>query len=272
MMADSLSAWRCFLMSPAAPKGAMSPMELDGYLTGIVVSPDLLLPSRWIHRIWGENEPTFDNLNQMQTVIGAVMGHHNAIIAALDAGFKQIEAKRNADYRPLYFPVSGKPNHHVVRTWVRGFGKARALAPERWSSLAEDERLEPLLMPFVEFLDVADPDFDPADNIDELLDEAAIAIPRATIILRKMAEFSTAPRRLRGKVGRNDPCRCGSGLKYKRCCGAGRGLSSLTRGPQRMVALSRIVRLMQPRIAMSGACFAAQVCNVLRGASLQLQR
>lgn len=24
-----------------------------------------------------------------------------------------------------------------------------------------------------------------------------------------------------GKVGRNDPCSCGSGLKYKRCCGAG---------------------------------------------------
>ena len=22
------------------------------------------------------------------------------------------------------------------------------------------------------------------------------------------------------KVGRNDPCPCGSGLKYKRCCGA----------------------------------------------------
>jgi hypothetical protein len=87
----------------------MSPMELDGHLTGIVVSPDLLLPSRWLHRIWGENEPTFDTLDQMQTVIAAVMSHHNALIAALDAGFKQIEAKRNADYRPLYLAVSGKP-------------------------------------------------------------------------------------------------------------------------------------------------------------------
>jgi hypothetical protein len=24
----------------------------------------------------------------------------------------------------------------------------------------------------------------------------------------------------KGKVGRNDPCRCGSGKKYKHCCGA----------------------------------------------------
>jgi uncharacterized protein len=222
MTADPLLTWLGFLTSPAAPKGAMSPMELDGYLTGIVVSPDLLLPSRWLDRIWGENEPTFDGLDQMQTVIAAVMDHYNAIIAALDAGFKQIEAKKTADYRPLYLAPSGKPNHDVVRTWVRGFGKAMALAPERWSSIAEDERLQPLLSPFIGFLDVADPDFEPADNIDELLDEAATTIPRATIILRKIAQFSTAPAAgQRSKIGRNDPCPCGSGLKYKRCCGAG---------------------------------------------------
>jgi preprotein translocase subunit SecA len=27
-------------------------------------------------------------------------------------------------------------------------------------------------------------------------------------------------RRAEPKVGRNDPCPCGSGKKYKRCCGA----------------------------------------------------
>ncbi|HSV29430.1 MAG TPA: YchJ family metal-binding protein, partial [Candidatus Omnitrophota bacterium] len=29
----------------------------------------------------------------------------------------------------------------------------------------------------------------------------------------------TAPRQV-AKVGRNDPCPCGSGQKYKKCCGA----------------------------------------------------
>ena len=37
----------------------MPPMELDGYLTGIVVSPDLLLPSRWLGGIWGDDDPAF---------------------------------------------------------------------------------------------------------------------------------------------------------------------------------------------------------------------
>jgi uncharacterized protein len=221
MIADPLSTWLGFLTSPAAPKGAMSPMELDGYLTGIVVSPDLLLPSDWLDRVWGENEPTFDSLDQTQTVIAAVMDHYNAIIAALDAGFKQIEAKQPADYRPLFLTASDTPNHEVVRTWVRGFGKAMALAPERWSSLAEDERLQQLLTPFIGFMDVRDPKFEPADNIDELLDEAATAIPRVAIILRKIAQFRTErTTRRHNKIGRNDPCPCGSGLKYKRCCGA----------------------------------------------------
>ena len=221
MTADPLSTWLGFLTSPTAPKGAMSPMELDGYLTGIVVSPDLLLPSDWLDRIWGENGPTFDGLDQTQTVIAAVMDHYNAISAALDAGFTQIETKQPAEYRPLFLVASGEPNHEVVRTWVRGFGKAMALTPERWSSFAEDERLQPLLTPFIGFMDVQDPDFEPADNIDELLDEAAIAIPRAAIILRKIAQFkSERSVRRRGKIGRNHQCPCGSGLKYKRCCGA----------------------------------------------------
>ena len=200
----------------------MSPMELDGYLTGVVVSPDPIVPSRWLDRIWGQNEPAFEGLDQMQTVIAAVMDHYNAIVADLDAGFEQIEAKRPADYRPLFLAVSDKPSHDIVRTWVRGFGKAMALAPERWRSIAENERLQPLLAPFARFFEVADPDFEPADDIDELLDVAATAIPRATIILRKIAQFSTrhvAGRR--SKIGRNDRCPCGSGLKYKRCCGTG---------------------------------------------------
>ena len=31
--------------------------------------------------------------------------------------------------------------------------------------------------------------------------------------------FTPEPRRSTPKIGRNDPCLCGSGKKYKRCCG-----------------------------------------------------
>ena len=38
--------------------------------------------------------------------------------------------------------------------------------------------------------------------------------------LRKLSEVSPNPHRPQGKVGRNQPCPCGSGMKYKKCCGA----------------------------------------------------
>ncbi len=34
----------------------------------------------------------------------------------------------------------------------------------------------------------------------------------------KSTATTTAPRRPGGKIGRNDPCPCGSGKKYKKCC------------------------------------------------------
>ncbi len=35
------------------------------------------------------------------------------------------------------------------------------------------------------------------------------------------SEIKKTPRRVENKVGRNDPCPCGSGKKYKKCCGSG---------------------------------------------------
>ncbi len=38
---------------------------------------------------------------------------------------------------------------------------------------------------------------------------------------RRLARVEGAPQVRRGsKIGRNDPCTCGSGRKYKKCCGA----------------------------------------------------
>ena len=33
------------------------------------------------------------------------------------------------------------------------------------------------------------------------------------------AENEVAPQQRQPRVGRNDPCPCGSGKKYKQCCG-----------------------------------------------------
>jgi hypothetical protein len=46
--------------------------------------------------------------------------------------------------------------------------------------------------------------------------------PKATIVKEPPSKDSVTVRREPERVGRNDPCPCGSGKKYKKCCGRGR--------------------------------------------------
>ena len=40
-----------FLMSDRAPENGMGLSDLDGFLTGIAVGPELILPSEWLPRV-----------------------------------------------------------------------------------------------------------------------------------------------------------------------------------------------------------------------------
>jgi uncharacterized protein YchJ len=42
--------------------------------------------------------------------------------------------------------------------------------------------------------------------------------PMDRLYMREMGYHPTPEQRRTGKVGRNDPCPCGSGQKFKKCC------------------------------------------------------
>ena len=113
MIADPLAAWLTFLASPNAPKLAMSPLELDGYLTGVVICPQTrpIMPGRWLAGLWGGEEPVFEDDDQIKAVLGAVMEHYNALVAAIDRSLERLEADNVADYRPMFLSGEGKPAH-----------------------------------------------------------------------------------------------------------------------------------------------------------------
>jgi uncharacterized protein len=54
--------------------------EIDGFLAGIVVGPELILPSEWLPVIWGGNEPQFQTESEIRTVVGTIMGRYNEIV------------------------------------------------------------------------------------------------------------------------------------------------------------------------------------------------
>jgi len=106
-----LDALNDYLMSDHAPDDCMGLSDLDGFLTGIVVGPELIMPSEWMPMIWGGDEPLFETEQEMQVVLGTIMGRYNEIAACFNANAAEFEpifwrGQRARSLRPigLVFP------------------------------------------------------------------------------------------------------------------------------------------------------------------------
>ncbi len=73
-----------FLMSDQTPDDCMQLSDLDGFLTGIAIGPELIMPSEWMLMIWQGGEPEFKDAEQFERVMGIIMARYNEIIHQLD--------------------------------------------------------------------------------------------------------------------------------------------------------------------------------------------
>jgi uncharacterized protein len=215
-----LEALDQFLMSDASPEDCMQLSDLDGFLTGIAIGPELVMPSEWLPAIWGGQEPVFEDEKQARTVLGAIMGRYNEILRVLDTDPDA--------YEPVFW--EGPEGEVIADDWAEGFVDAIRLRPEAWRPLVEDPEAFVLLIPILALCgdeEGGSPlELDPEEDAD-LLDQAPDLIP---VCVADMHGFwkercgrpaaASTKRAKSPKVGRNDPCPCGSGRKYKRCCGA----------------------------------------------------
>lgn len=224
-MSDQGIAWRTIIQCPSAPAGVMARLELEGYLTGVITAPSPIRPDLWIGSLWGSDVAAFDDAVRAQAILDMVHATSTKLAAGIEQSLRRLETERVCDYRPAFLTSDAKPSHDAIRAWVSGFWKAMTLVPAEWVALASDERTRIIIEPFVGFIDIGSGDtIEWADDIDDRLDEAAAQIPRAILLLKKIADLRasrpTRPQPARRlKIGRNDPCPCGSGKKSKRCCG-----------------------------------------------------
>ena len=63
----------------------MSLSDLDGFLTGVVVGPELIMPSEWTRVVWGGEGPDFESMDEALAIHGTTTGRHNDIRRRLDA-------------------------------------------------------------------------------------------------------------------------------------------------------------------------------------------
>ena len=207
-----------FLMSDQTPDDCLCISELDGFLTGIVVGPDLIMPSEWMPCVWQGGEPEFTDMAQAERVMGIIMARYNDIIHQLD--------DEPGAFQPILYEYPDRSLR--AADWAEGFMDAFRLRVDSWDALFEDEEARYLFGPLL--AQIHDKDGKPfiegtREEIAEMRETGAEALP---YVIKDIYDFWKARRvpapqtvqRSERKVGRNEPCPCGSGRKYKRCCGA----------------------------------------------------
>ena len=209
-----LEALDAFLMSDTAPDGAMGISDLDGFLTGLAIGPELILPSEWLARIWGaDDEPVFDDAAEAELMIGVIMRRYNDILGEIALG----------SVSPIFMETTA--GEVIAADWAEGFMDAVALRPSAWDKLFKSERHSPSLVPILGLCcdENGEPLLDLPPELDaELFAQAGELIPPAVLDIAGFwrARRTVPQRRTTGpKTARNDPCPCGSGKKFKKCCG-----------------------------------------------------
>jgi uncharacterized protein len=106
--------------------------ELDGFIAGLLVCPDLIKPGEWLPIIWNrdgaEQQPAFKDLDHANRVLGLVMQHYNSVARTL--------MERPDRYSPL-FSVDSRNGDVLWELWIEGFEKAVALRPAAWKELLD---------------------------------------------------------------------------------------------------------------------------------------
>jgi uncharacterized protein len=193
-----LDALDDYLMSDHAPDDCMGLSDLDGFLTGIVVGPELILASEWLPIVWGGDEPVFETEDEMRTVLGTIFGRYNELGDCFNTN--------PAEFEPIF--LEGPEGEVIASDWAGGFLDAVALRPEAWEPLIQDHLGGLMMMPFLRLTgdDELDAGPDGAVHEDEFMAEAADII-RACIA--GIHEFWTShrgtqtppPRRGRSRPG-----------------------------------------------------------------------
>jgi uncharacterized protein len=196
---------------------AMNLETMDGFFSALICAPERVPMGEVMSRVWGE-AAEFASDHEVREITALLLRHWNAISSAL-----------NGD--EVYWPILLEDEAGKVHAndWAQGFYQGMGLSGGGWTQLMHDAMHGGLIIPILALVHEHDPDPEMRPGIiDEERRQQMIAWMVAG--LKKMHDYFAPHRRAeaheatapyqRGvpKIGRNDPCPCGSGRKYKQCC------------------------------------------------------
>lgn len=211
---DDIKRLDDFLLSDDSGEEAMMIDELHGFLTAVVSGPDMVMPSEFLAEVW--DQPEFATMAQAQEISMLILRLYNDVSQSLRAG----------DFEPLLMEQTQERGEPVPIPdgWCTGYVRGMKLRAESWQP--HMSKLSDWLFPISTF--GLDHDEETADVLrPKTLEEHAALVAKlpesALAIARyfRMRGPSAARSAMRAapKIGRNNPCPCGSGKKYKKCHG-----------------------------------------------------
>ncbi|MDR3214179.1 MAG: UPF0149 family protein [Azoarcus sp.] len=222
---DALDALEEILVSDVVPEDCMTLEMLDGFFAGLLLSPWPIARERWLPAVWSAyDEADFGSGVAVQRAIQLVLAYYNEVATMLGRD------REDGRWEPFCFAADvGGEKLGIGDEWIDGFTQGLELWPENWwegldvaAVAAAQDALRQI---------VAQWDGDDADAADDetrlgWLEAAGEAVN--AVFLRWRALDLPAPQPIMldtppssvHEPGRNEPCPCGSGKKYKKCCGA----------------------------------------------------
>ena len=200
---------------------------LDGFLHAIAIGPETVMPSQWLPMVWGQQEsggvmPPADTLEQANHLLGLVMRHFNSIVFGFGQDPKFVELLWSTT------EYDDRGEFEDAEMWAYGVCQGIQLTPAAWQPLLADARGAAWFRPIGL---LGQENFSP--NQDELtrtpeqrqvlakqIEDSVRRIHAFWLPMRQAVAERLQARHLSTKVGRNEPCPCGSGKKFKKCCGA----------------------------------------------------
>ena len=192
------------LAAPALVARSMDVAMLEGFLTALALRPAVEAVAAWLPAVLDRGGAGAGAADDAREIAALAQRHYLHL--------RQWLAEDPASFEPIYAcgPEWGPD------AWCEGFLTGTRREPAAWEALAIPAWSQPFIR-----LGTAE---GRALNADDAETERWMnAVAPAVIAINAAWRPAAAPapgRRAAPKVGRNDPCPCGSGKKYKKCCGA----------------------------------------------------
>lgn len=228
------------LAATPEPLQPVDAVMLDGFLCGVIVQPVLLETATWLPHVFDfDGQPLPDDVDPawLARTTALIQRRHAALNRAMaeDGWFDPLilefddEQPREAPPEGEVDPLADLPEvSQAVMPWVAGFQHAALCFPD----LAEmpDDAVMTALARLYRHLPVeTDQEREvvatldrehPLKTLDDAIEELVVTVADLYDLTGELRYKVETVRREAPKVGRNDPCPCGSGKKYKQCHGA----------------------------------------------------